>query len=70
MVKRADAKRDVIEEWRGWGEKSIPPTDSDKFSFYTWLRENKPHLLEFRYGGDKWQIVHSWLNEAERHRVQ
>jgi hypothetical protein len=37
------------------------------FSFYFEEIQNKrPHLLSFRFKGDKWQQVHCWLMEPQR----
>lgn len=29
--------------------------------FFAYLESQCPDLLNFKYQGDKWQIVHSWL---------
>lgn len=67
-MKQADAKPLVISEWREWRRKKLPsdkkPTGTDGLVFFGHLRKNRPDLLDFRYSGDKWQIVHSWLLSA------
>lgn len=30
-------------------------------AFYGYIERHKPHLLDFEYHGDKWQLIHSWL---------
>jgi hypothetical protein len=64
-MKKEDAKRLIISEWRDW-KKTRPPSDNkptgtDALIFFGNLQSNHPELLDFRYSGDKWQIVHSWL---------
>ena len=35
--------------------------------FFTHLRRNRHDLLlDFKYQGDKWQIVHAWLLRARK----
>ncbi len=33
------------------------------FLFFRYLQKERSDLLDFRVVGDKWQIVHSWLQD-------
>jgi hypothetical protein len=61
----ADAEREVVSEWYRWKSANfatdVTLTGTDGLMFFTHLQRNKPYLLDFRYGGDKWQRVHGWL---------
>ena len=62
------ARRAIIEEWDAWALKN--PDDAkrlDGMVFFTHLQRNRPDLLlDFKYQGDKWQMVHAWLQSARR----
>jgi hypothetical protein len=65
MAKKEDspAKLAIIEEWDAWALKN--PDDAKRFNgklFFLHLEERRPDLLlDFKYIGDKWQIIHKWL---------
>ncbi|MCB9947096.1 MAG: hypothetical protein H6842_04620 [Rhodospirillaceae bacterium] len=66
---KADAKREIQEEFRQWRLQKYGHEDKiwtvDALKFFTYLQKEKNHLLDFRGGHhDKWQDVASFLTEA------
>jgi hypothetical protein len=66
MAKREEdspAKLAIIEEWDAWARKN--PDNAKRYNgmlFFLYLQEKRPDLLlDFKYLGDKWQIIHKWL---------
>ena len=61
------AKRAVIKEWDDWALKHSEDVVGDGMLFFSHLQRERPDLLlDFKYPGDKWQIVYSWLLRAGR----
>ena len=65
-MKRRDAERAIISVYRYEYLKlgdSVNAKESTMgaLPFYTWLQNNRPDLLEFRYSGDQYQIVAGWI---------
>jgi hypothetical protein len=57
------AKMAAIAEWDSW-ERAHPNEAkiSGGIAFFTYLQRNRPDLLlDFKYPGDKWQLIYSWL---------
>ncbi len=67
-MKLSEAKSLVMSEWRTWKHDNVPkdskPSPIDAMVFFQFLQRERPDLLHFRYGGDKYQIIHSWLRGA------
>lgn len=66
-MRKEDARGLIISEWRRWKQANAPDkhaTGTDGFVFFGFLQREKPALLAFRSGGDKWQTVHGWLLRA------
>lgn len=65
IMLQADARRAIVAEFRNWARENVPggtPNGRDGLRFYAHLQAHRGELLNFRYpGGDRWQIVHSWL---------
>jgi hypothetical protein len=40
------------------------------FLFFRYLQTDRSDLLDFRGGGNKWQIVHGWLRDRLKDRVE
>jgi hypothetical protein len=64
MDRNALARAAVIREWDSWAKSH--PDDAKELSeagmhFFTYLRKERPELLDFRYAGDKWRAIHAWL---------
>ncbi|MGB6540180.1 MAG: hypothetical protein WBF03_04795 [Xanthobacteraceae bacterium] len=56
------AKRAVIKEWDDWASKHSEDVVGNGMLFFSYLQRERPDLLlDFKYPGDKWQIVYSWL---------
>ena len=52
------AKRAVIKEWDDWALKHSEDVVGDGMLFFSHLQRERPDLLlDFKYPGDKWQIV-------------
>ena len=68
MMNREEARQSVISEWGKWSAGKLPAGESasaiDGMVFFQYLQSEHPELLRFRYNGDKWQIVKSWLSRA------
>jgi hypothetical protein len=61
-----DARIDIEAAWHEWKRRGgFQPSDvltgTEGFAFFLYLESHRPDLLDFKYQGDKWQIVHSWL---------
>jgi hypothetical protein len=67
-MKRQEAKQKIVAEWDSWSlsNKITNATPGDKLTFYNFLLKERPHFLDFRASGDKWQDVHGWLIQARR----
>jgi hypothetical protein len=63
---RKEAEQAIRTEWRVWARRNnIVDADGQvALVFYGYIQQNRPDLLDFRYPGDKWQIVHGWLRHA------
>lgn len=61
MYKRDEARRMIFQVWDNWAEKPDAPNGNDALRFFTYLENEKPHLLNFRGKAGKWQDVHGWL---------
>src|SRR3989442_8008766 len=66
MLNIAEAEKLIVAEWREWSNQhgSYSTIAMQKF-YWEWLPKHKPKLLSFRCKGDKWQIVHGWLQRHE-----
>lgn len=67
MIKKSDAKKQILAEWYDWWAENCQ--DGERASimglieFWEHLKSEKPQLLDFR-GTNKYQIVQAWLSEA------
>jgi hypothetical protein len=61
MMKQDEARRRILAEWPSWSATESEPTRMNGLMFYAFLQSERPHLLEFRSSGDRWQYVHIWL---------
>ena len=66
-MKREEARREIIRYWRAWRAENLPDdkdtTSMDALAFYDYLRSNRSDLLDFKFSGDKYQQIQSWLRE-------
>lgn len=62
---QAEAKRAILDEWRKWPKEHGGNSSYDMVLFYNTLENNKPHLFEFKCGGQSWQVVKGWLQNHE-----
>ena len=64
-MKQDDAELQILYEWVDWRANNLTREERasgiDGVASFTFLQSEKPHLLDFENGGDKWQIVHAWL---------
>jgi len=59
------ARRAVLSEFDSWAKKH--PNDvrmMGGFLFFRYLQKERSDLLDFRGGGNKWQIVHGWIRDS------
>lgn len=60
-----ECRYEIIKLFKEWKERNHPDSDlvsaNDAIVFFAELRSDNSKWLEFRYHGDKWQQVHSWL---------
>ncbi|MCY4381870.1 MAG: hypothetical protein OXE44_01815 [Nitrospinae bacterium] len=70
-MKKKDAETRVKEVARAWSRNN-PEDSKDPFfgqeRFYVYLKENCPHLLDFRTRGPINQIIGLWFKEANKPR--
>ena len=63
------AEIQILAEWVDWRAENLVRGEQasgiDGVVFYDFLQKEKPHLLDFRYTSDQWQIIHAWLLGAE-----
>jgi hypothetical protein len=63
-MSKEQAKRAVLNEYDSWAKKH--PDDASimgGFLFFRYLQTDKSDLLDFRGGGNKWEIVHGWIRD-------
>ncbi len=64
-MKQDDAELQILYEWVDWRANNLTreerATGTHGLAFFAFLQSEKPALLDFRYKGDKWQIIHAWL---------
>jgi hypothetical protein len=63
-VKKGGAKRAILSEYERWAKKH--PDDATMmggFLFFRYLQNERSDLLDFRAVGNKWQIVHGWIQD-------
>jgi len=69
-MKKDEAKRLVLREWDDWAAKNVPPGQkargTDGLIFFGYLQKQRPHLLEFKTSGDRWQTVHDGCHGKAR----
>ena len=72
MAKNEDdpAKLAILQEWDVWAQKKgLIAHAENGMLFYSHLKRNRPDLLlDFKYSGDKWEVVHAWLLRARKVR--
>jgi hypothetical protein len=60
-----EARPQIVREWKRWKLSHAGRDGTAMFIFFGTLQREQPHLLTFRYSGDKWQRVHGWLMNHE-----
>ena len=63
-MKKEEAIRAILSLYDSWARKH--PNDASimgGFRFFRYLQEERSDLLDFGAGSNKWQIVHSWLQD-------
>ena len=64
-MRQVEADFLILHEWEGWRADNLTQDErasgTHGLAFFYFLQSEKPHLLDFKYRGDKWQIVHAWL---------
>jgi len=62
---RNEAEKLLVDEWKHWRRNGEFGSDQGEYAdvveFYGHLRDSRTDLLEFRFPGDKLQIVYGWL---------
>ena len=61
-MKQEEARQAILSTYDSWAKKH--PNQASMmggFLFFRYLQEEKPDLLDFRAAGNKWPIVHGWL---------
>jgi hypothetical protein len=57
----------LLKKWDDWASKHSEDVVGDGILFFSHLQKERPDLLlDFKYRGDKWQIIYSWLLRAGR----
>ena len=63
-MNKEESRRAVLSEYDSWAKKH--PSQASMmggFLFFRYLQEERSDLLDFGAGSNKWQIVHSWLQD-------
>ena len=63
-IKKEEARRAVLSEYDKWAK--TRPDDAIMMGgllFFRFLQNERSDLLDFRAVGEKWQIVHGWLQD-------
>ena len=63
-MSKEQARQAVLSEYDSWAKNH--PNDARMmggFLFFRYLQTDKSDLLDFRGGGNKWPIVHGWLED-------
>jgi hypothetical protein len=65
MAKEEDtpAKRAVLREFDAWAVRQPDPAHlPDPIVFLAYVQRERPDLvLDCKYPGDKWRVIHGWL---------
>lgn len=64
-MRQDEAKPLIIDEWRQWRKDKPNRGGTEMLIFYGWLKEERPHLMDFRCSGDPYQRVKGWLQSFE-----
>jgi hypothetical protein len=66
-LRRCEAERAIVHEWDKWAEEMADKYGpSADMCFFYYLERDRPDLLDFSYGGDKWRAVQAMLLSANR----
>jgi len=63
-LKKEKARREVLSEYDSWAKKH--PNDARMmggFLFFRYLQAERSELLDFRAVGNKWPMVHGWIQD-------
>ena len=63
-MSKEQARRAVLSEYDGWAK--THPNEASMmggFLFFRYLQTDKSDLLDSRAAGNKWPIVHGWLQD-------
>ena len=63
-MKKEEARRAVLSEYDRWPKKH--PNKARMmggFLFFRYLQTDRLDLLDFRAGGNKWQLVQGWIRD-------
>ena len=63
-MSKEEARRAVLGAYDSWAKKHPDQASMmGGFLFFRYLQAERSDLLDFRGGGNKWQIVHGWLRD-------
>jgi hypothetical protein len=63
-IKKEEARRAILKEYDTWAKKHPNHvTMMGGFLFFRYLQNERSDLLDFRPAGEKWQIVHGWIQD-------
>lgn len=62
----AETRKEIIAAFGKWYQGSGIGNAEDVFAFLKYLRDEQPHLLEFKQQGEEYQTIKSWLIRANR----
>ena len=63
-VEKEEARLAIVSEYDRWAKKH--PDEAimmGGFLFFRYLQNERSDLLDFRAIGNKWQIVHGWIQD-------
>ena len=60
-MEKIEAEQTIVRLWQDRPLREPGPLEG--LSFYQWLCDAHPHVMDFRSSGDRWQTVSGWLRK-------
>lgn len=61
------ARRAILQQWRQRDISHEADVTSEMYTFYDWLRQARPNLLDFDcQGREPWHLIQGWLESYEQ----
>lgn len=63
MLREHRAKQKILAEYKRWRERDLVGETAD---FLLWLELARPELVQFKYQGDRYAKVSTWIREQRQ----